>query len=120
MSRRLFEHPDGYRLSFAHGELVAMDDNDNTVRLPIGPVGLAELAAQLAAMAVEADDIGHEEGHDIANWCLDEMAGMDSASRASTIERALFALQHNTTHPELARAGFALVLESEVGQGAVQ
>ena len=115
MSRRLYAHPDGYRLSFAHGALVAVDDNDREVHLPIGPVGLAELAAQLAALAVEADDIGHEEGFNIACDCLDEMDGMDSASRASTIERALFALQHNTQHPEQARAGFALALESEIG-----
>ena len=117
MSRALFSHPDGYRLSFAHGELVAMDDNDNEVRIPIGPIDIAQLSAQLADLAVEADDIGHEEGHDIANWCLEEMHGMDSASRASTIEHALFDLQHRTTHPAQARAGFALVMESEIGQG---
>ena len=120
MSRALFDHPDGFRLSFSHGELVATDDNDNVVRLPIGTLDIARLSAQLATLATEADDIGHQEGCDIANWCLEEMHGMDSASRASTIEQAIFALAYQTTHPAQARAAFALVLESEIGNGQGQ
>ena len=48
MSRTVYSHPDGFTLAFNNRTLIATDDNGNTVSLPIGPLGLVELAAELA------------------------------------------------------------------------
>ena len=118
MSRHVYQHPDGPRMDFANGDLIAIDADNNTVRLPIGPPGLVALAAQLTALAAEAIAVGHKQGESIADWCLDEIAGVsDSESRAQTLGLALFDLQHNTTFPDQARIAFALAMESEIGNG---
>ena len=46
----VYEHPDGFTLAFNDNVLIATDDEDNTVCLPIGPLGLIALGELLTAI----------------------------------------------------------------------
>ena len=46
----VYQHPDGFTLAFNDNVLTATDDNDNTVALPIGPMGLIALGELLTAI----------------------------------------------------------------------
>ena len=48
MSRTVYSHPDDFTLTFNDRTLIATGNDGNTVSLPIGPLGLVELAAELA------------------------------------------------------------------------
>ena len=46
----VYQHPDGFTLAFCDDELVATDDEDNIVCIPIGSLGLIALGELLAAI----------------------------------------------------------------------
>ena len=62
MNRTVYNHPDGFTLAFNDHTLIATDDNEKTVSLPIGPLGLVELGNALLALAAEQDDKLKREG----------------------------------------------------------
>ena len=53
MNRTVYSHPDGFTLAFNDDALTATDDDGKTVSLPIGPLGLVELADKLSAISLE-------------------------------------------------------------------
>ena len=46
----VYSHPDGFTLAFNDNVLTATDDEDNTVCIPIGPLGLIALGELLTAI----------------------------------------------------------------------
>ena len=113
----VYQHPDGFKLTYGAHELTATDDDGNAVRLPIGVLGLAELAEKLAAIANDPGSQSEQFGSAAAIDCLNELLATDSASeRITTIQNAILSLQ-NAAHPERAAGGFAVVLESVIERG---
>ena len=113
----VYRHPDGFELTYGAHELTATDDDGNSVRLPIGPLGLAELAEKLAAIANDAGNQSEQYGSAAAIDCLNELLATDSASeRITTIQNAILSLQ-SAAHPERAAGGFAVVMESVIERG---
>ena len=113
----VYRHPDGFELTYGAHELTATDDDGNSVRLPIGPLGLAELAEKLAAIANDAGNQSEQYGSAAAIDCLNELLTTDSASeRIDTIQSAILSLQ-SAAHPERAAGGFAVVMENVIERG---
>jgi len=46
----VYQHPDGFTLAFNDNVLTATDDDDNTVEIPIGSIGLIALGEMLTAI----------------------------------------------------------------------
>ena len=87
------------------------------VRLPIGVLGLAELAEKLAAIANDSGNQSEQYGAESAIDCLNELLATDSASeRITTIQNAILSLQ-NAARPVRAAGGFAVVLENVIERG---
>ena len=113
----VYRHPDGFELTYGAHELTATDDDGNSVRLPIGVLGLAELAEKLTAIANDSGNQSEQYGAESAIGCLDKLLATDSASeRITTIQNAVLSLQ-NAAHPVRAAGGFAVVLESVIERG---
>lgn len=113
----VYQHPDGPALTYSASELTATDENGNSVRLPIGPLGLSALAAELLALANDAGNLAEQYGSAAAIDCLNELLATDSASeRITIIQTAILSLQ-SATHPERAAGGFAVVMESVIERG---
>ena len=113
----VYRHPDGFELTYGDHELTATDDDGNSVRLPIGVLGLAELAEKLTAIASDAGNQSEQYGSAAAIDCLNELLATDSASeRIDTIQSAILSLQ-SAAHPERAAGGFAVVLENVIERG---
>ena len=113
----VYRHPDGFELTYGAHELTATDDDGNSVRLPIGPLGLAELAEKLAAIANDPGNQSEQYGSAAAIDCINELLLTDSASgRITTIQNAVLSLQ-NAAHPERAAGGFAVVMENVIERG---
>ena len=113
----VYRHPDGFELTYGDHELTATDDDGNSVRLPIGVLGLAELAEKLAAIANDPGSQSEQLGSAAAIDCLNELLTTDSASeRIDTIQSAILSLQ-SAAHPERAAGGFAVVMENVIERG---
>ena len=113
----VYQHPDGPALSYCASELTATDENGNSVRLPIGPLGLSALAAEMLVLANDVGNLAEQHGSAAAIDCLNELLATDSASkRINIIQAAILSLQ-SATHPERAAGGFAVVLESVIERG---
>ena len=113
----VYRHPDGFELTYGAHELTATDDDGNSVRLPIGPLGLAELAEKLAAIANDPGSQSEQFGSAAAIDCINELLLTDSVSeRVDTIQNAILSLQ-GAARPERAAGGFAVVLESVIERG---
>lgn len=113
----VYRHPDGFEMTYGDHELTATDDDGNSVRLPIGVLGLAELAEKLTAIASDAGSRSEQLGSAAAIDCLNELLATDSASeRITTIQSAILSLQ-SAAHPERAAGGFAVALESVIERG---
>ena len=54
----IYQHPDGFTLAFDDNVLTATDDEDNTVCLPIGPLGLIGLSQLLTAIGKNRESHG--------------------------------------------------------------
>ena len=113
----VYRHPDGPTLSYSASELIATDENCSSVRLPIGPLGLSSLAAELLALASDAGNLAEQYGSAAAIDCLNELLATDSASERITIIQVATLSLRSATHPERAAGGFAVVLESVIERG---
>ena len=104
----VYQHPDGFALSFEYGALVATDNDGGRVRLPIGRDGLAELAAAVAELASPKGFVRHA-GAELGFSCVATMAQQEHASdRIDTLAECLAELSCDT----VAIAAFATVLET--------
>ena len=113
----VYQHPDGPALTYSASELIATDENGNSVRLPIGPLGLSALAAELMALANDGGNLAEQHGSAAAIDCLNELLATDSASERITIIQAAILSLQSATHPERAAGGFAVVLENVIERG---
>ncbi|MDP2769460.1 MAG: hypothetical protein Q8O81_06465 [Giesbergeria sp.] len=52
----LYQHPDGFAIEFAQNALIATDDSDNFVIVPIGKRKLLELSRKLYDIAQRMKD----------------------------------------------------------------
>ena len=113
----VYSHPDGFELTYGEHELTACTPDGIALSMPIGVLGLAELAEKLAAIAGDAGNQSEQYGSATAIDCLNELLATDSASeRIKAIQAAILSL-HSATHPERAAGGFAVVLESVIKRG---
>lgn len=110
MSRTVYNHPDGFTLAFNDHTLIATDDDGKTVSLPIGPLGLVELAEKLNAIGNDAGNLAEEAGSGIGVDCLNAiLAAKSQGERMRAIQSAVLDLQR-LPHPKRAAGGFAGVL----------
>ena len=113
----VYSHPDGFELTYGEHELTACTPDGIALSMPIGVLGLAELAEKLAAIANDAGNQSEQLGSAAAIDCLNELLATDSASeRITTIQNAVLSLQ-SAVHHERAAGGFAVVLESVIERG---
>ena len=113
----VYQHPDGFELTYGDHELTACTPDGVALSMPIGVLGLAELAEKLAAIANDSGNQSEQYGAESAIDCLNEMLLTDSASgRITTIQNAILSLQ-NAAHPERAAGGFAVVMENVIERG---
>lgn len=52
----LYQHPDGFAIEYAQNALIATDDSDNFVIVPIGKRNLLELSRKLYDIAQRMKD----------------------------------------------------------------
>ena len=117
MSRTVYSHPDGFTLVFNDHTLIATDDDGNTVSLPIGPLGLVELAAELDTIGNDAGNLAEQAGAGIGIDCLNAvLAGTTQGKRVRAIQSAVLDLQR-LTHPRRAAAGFSVALVNVLERG---
>ena len=113
----VYSHPDGFELAYGDHELTACTPDGVALSMPIGVLGLAELAEKLAAIANDSGNQSEQYGAESAIDCLNELLATDSASeRITTIQNAILSLQ-NAAHPERAAGGFAVVMENVIERG---
>lgn len=117
MSRAVYSHPDGFTLAFNDNALTATDDDGKSVSLPIGPLGLVELAAELNAIGSDAGNVAEQAGAGIGIDCLNAvLAGATQGERLRAIQSAVLDLQR-LAHPRRAAGGFAGVLVNVLERG---
>ena len=117
MNRTVYSHPDGFALDFNDNALTATDDDGKSVSLPIGPLGLVELAAELNAIGNDAGNLAEEAGAGIGIDCLNAvLAGATQGERLRAIQSAVLELQC-LAHPRRAAGGFAGVLVNVLERG---
>ena len=117
MNRTVYSHPDGFTPTFNDYTLIATDDDGNTVLLPIGPLGLVELAAELDTIGNDAGNLAEQAGAGIGIDCLNAvLAGATQAKRVRAIQSAVLDLQR-LAHPRRAAAGFSVALVNVLERG---
>ena len=117
MNRIVYSHPDGFTLVFNDHTLIATDDDGNTVSLPIGPLGLVELAAELDTIGNDAGNLAEQAGAGIGIDCLNAvLTGATQGKRVRAIQSAVLDLQR-LAHPRRAAAGFSGVLVNVLERG---
>ena len=116
-SNQIYQHPDGFTLAFNDNVLTATDDEGNTVSLPIGPMGLVELAAELDTIGNDAGNLAEQAGAHIGIDCLNAvLTGATQGKRVRAIQSAVLDLQR-LAHPKRAAAGFAVALVNVLERG---
>ena len=117
MNRTVYSHPECFTLTFNDHKLIATDDDGNTVSLPIGPLGLVELAAELDTIGNDAGNLAEQAGAGIGIDCLNAvLAGATQAKRVRAIQSAVLDLQR-LAHPRRAAAGFSVALVNVLERG---
>ena len=117
MSRTVYSHPDGFTLAFNDNVLIATDDDGNTVSLPIGPLGLVELAAELDTIGNDAGNLAEQAGAGIGIDCLNAvLTEATQGERVRAIQSAVLDLQR-LAHPRRAAAGFSMTLVNVLERG---
>ena len=107
----VYSHPDGFELAFHDNVLTATDDNDNSVSIPIGPLGLVELGNALLALAaaqeekLTSEQAGAGMGLDLINELL-AVRGKPQSEAFRAIRDKLHALS-KLEDLESAAGGFA-------------
>ena len=111
MRRTVYNHPDGFTVTFAEHTLTAIDDDGKSVTLPIGPLGLVELGNTLLALAAEQEEkftsemAGTDMGLDLINELL-AVRGKPQYKAFFAIHDKLHALS-KMEHFDAAAGGFA-------------
>ena len=117
MNRTVYNHPDGFTLVFNDHTLIATNDDGKTVSLPIGPLGLVELAAELDTIGNDAGNLAEQAAAGIGIDCLNAvLAGKTQGERLREIQSAVLDLQR-LAHPKRAAGGFAGVLVNVLERG---
>ena len=117
MSRTVYSHPDSFTLAFNDNVLIATDDDGNTVSLPIGPLGLVELAAELDTIGNDAGNLAEQAVAGIGIDCLNAvLAEATQGERLRAIQSAVLDLQR-LAHPRRAAAGFSMALVNVLERG---
>lgn len=117
MSCTAYKHPDGFTLAFNDNALTATDDDGKAVSLPIGPLGLLELAAELVAIANDAGNLAEQAGGGIGFDCLNAiLAAKTQGERVRAIQSAVLDLQR-LPHPKRAAGGFSVALVNVLERG---
>ena len=117
MNRTVYSHPEGFTLTFNDHKLIATDDGGNTVSLPIGPLGLVELAAELDTIGNDADNLAEQAGAGVGIDCLNAvLAEATPAKRVRAIQSAVLDLQC-LAHTRRAAAGFSVALVNVLERG---
>lgn len=117
MSRTVYNHPDGFTLAFNDNALTATDDDGKTVSLPIGPLGLVELAEELNAIGNDAGNLAEQAGGGIGIDCLNAiLAAKTQGERMRAIQSAVLDLQR-LPHPKRAAGGFSVALVNVLERG---
>ena len=117
MSRTVYNHPDGFTLAFNDNALTATDDDGKAVSLPIGPLGLLELAAEFIAIANDAGNLAEQAGGGIGIDCLNAiLAAKTQGERVRAIQSAVLDLQR-LPHPKRAAGGFSVALVNVLERG---
>ncbi len=117
MSRTVYSHPDGFTLAFTDHTLIATDDDGKTVSLPIGPLGLVDLAEELNAIANDAGNLAEQAGGGVGIDCLNAiLAAKTQGERARAIQSAVLDLQR-LPHPKRAAGGFSVALVNVLERG---
>lgn len=117
MNCTVYSHPDGFTLAFNDHTLIATDDEGKTVSLPIGPLGLVELAAELKAIGSDAGNLAEQAGAGIGIDCLNAILAADTqGKRIRAIQSAILDLQR-LPHPRRAAGGLAGVLVNVLERG---
>ena len=115
MNRTVYSHPDGFTLAF--NDNTATDDNGNTVSLPIGPLGLVELAAELNTIGNDVGYLAEQDGAGIGIDCLNAVLVEKTQGEClRAIQSAVLYLQR-LPHPKRAAGGFAGVLVNVLKRG---
>ena len=113
----VYQHPDGFTLAFNDDALIAINDEGKIVSLPIGPLGLVELADKLRAIGSApenmAEQAGRELGIDALNECL---TADDEYERFDILREALLRLAE-LPHHDRAAGGFAAALVDVIERG---
>ena len=113
----VYQHPDGFALVFHDNALIATDDDGKAVSLPIGPLGLVELAAELNAIGNDAGNLAEQAGAGIGIDCLNAvLAGATQGKRLRAIQSAVLDLQR-LPHPKRAAGGFSVALVNVLERG---
>jgi hypothetical protein len=117
MNRTVYNHPDGFTLAFNDNVLTATDDDGKKVSLPIGPLGLVELAEELNAIGNDAGNLAEQAGGGIGIDCLNAiLAAKTQGERVRAIQSAVLDLQR-LPHPKRAAGGFSVALVNVLERG---
>lgn len=117
MNRTVYSHPDGFTLACNDNVLTATDDDGKTVSLPIGPLGLVELAEELNAIGNDAGNLAEQAGGGIGIDCLNAiLAAKTQGERMRAIQSAVLDLQR-LPHPKHAAGGFSVALVNVLERG---
>ena len=109
----IYAHPDGHEIAVGHGLLTACTSGGTALSMPVGPVGLRDVAAKLLALA-DADeaDAAERAGAALGGELLAELlalAGTPQADALRHVHGKLLAL-HKLEHFDRAAGGFAVAL----------
>lgn len=115
----VYLHPDGHALQYIDGDLVATDEDGNTVRVPVCPSELLVLAGELVTLANDGGNLAEQAGAGAAIDCLNALLQAKHCSageRIEIVQNAITGLQR-AAHPDRAAGGFAVVMTNVVQRG---
>ena len=117
MIRTVYNHPDGFTLAFHDNALTAAGDDGKTVSLPIGPLGLVELAEELNAIGNDGGNLAEQAGSGIGIDCLNAiLTAKTQGERMRAVQSAVLDLQR-LQHPKRAAGGFSVALVNVLERG---
>ncbi len=108
----LYQHPDGHSIDLDGITLTMTDSDDQTVSIPIGPLGVVELGNALLALEDKQEEKLKAEraGAAIGGNLLDALLVADNqGQRVALIQSAILNLA-TVKHHDRAAAGFAMLL----------
>ena len=109
-ARTVYDHPDGFTLTFDCNLLIATDNNGKAVFLPIGPLGLVELGDKLRAIGNAPEHLAEQVGRELAIDALNECQATDDQGERFDILRGALLCLPELPHHSRATSGFAAVI----------